>query len=124
MNGFPKDFDISCILGSPLNQLRLGPYDLQLVFDGSGIKWFVIESQVKVFEDNRLVATWGDPDGWDNLAFQKLLNAVPTAFRVIEPKTLEITFDNQLSLQILDDQDMYESVTITFDDPAKAGWVI
>ena len=110
-----KELNLEGIVGNPLNMLCQGAYDLHLVFDGSNIKRFTIMGVVRLYEAGKLLASWED-EGWNTVAYQRLLNAVPIAWRIVEPAILEITFENGVAMHIIDDSDQYEAVVIEFTD--------
>ena len=117
MNRFTdQGLDLEGIVGHPMNLLCQGEFDLQLVFAVSNIQRFSIMSSLQLYEAGELLATWEGGSGWSALAYQKLLNAVPASWRIVEPAILEIAYENGLVMHILDDSDQYESVVIEFTD--------
>lgn len=109
MYRFPVDLDLNDIVGSDLDQICMGGFDVQFVF-GSKTR-IVVQSSVSFFENNAVAAVW-DEKRWSNLSFQRLLNATVQSYKVINDHTLEIQFSGTLKLQLLDVSDQYESMQI------------
>ena len=110
MYRFPTDLNLNDIVGSDLDQICLGGFDVQFVF-GSQTR-IAVQSRVSVFENNLLTAVWDDTKSWNNLSFQRLLNKTVQSYKIIDDQTLEIQFSCALKLQLHDDSDQYESVQI------------
>jgi hypothetical protein len=119
MYRIPKYLDIKKIIGCKLSLLGLGAYDVQLNFDGSGIK-ICIQGIISLIESNKLIARWGEDAGWSSLDFQKILNATVVGFDIPNDKLLQIIFENNLMLQLHDDSEQYEAMQIYFNDPARS----
>ena len=91
MYGVPLDLDLQSIIGNDLNLVGLGKYDVQLNFDGSGVK-ICIQGDITLMEDKQEIAVWNEKDNWSSLAFQKLLNATVVGYAVPNKNLLEISF--------------------------------
>lgn len=115
MHGFPQDLDLKPIIGRDLNLLGLGRYDVQLNFDGSGIK-ICIQGLVKIIDNEKIIASWNEKDMWDSLNFQRLLNQTVKSYSIPNKSILEIIFTNGLALRIFDESEQYESAQIYFND--------
>jgi hypothetical protein len=115
----PKYLDIKNIIGCQLNLLGLGACDVQLNFDGSGIK-ICIQGIINLIENDKLIASWGEDSAWSSLDFQKILNATVIGYDIPNDKLLQIIFENNLILQLHDDSEQYEAIQIYFDDPTKS----
>ncbi len=109
MYRFPANLELNDIVGSNLDQICLGGFDVQFVF-GSKTR-ITVQSRVSFFENNEIAAVW-DEKNWNNLSFQRLLNATVQSYKVINEHTLEIQFSGTLKLQLHDDSDQYESMQI------------
>lgn len=118
MYGFSKDLAIETIVGRELNLLGLGRYDVQLNFDGSGLK-ICVQGPISLIENGKVVAKWNDKENWSSLVFQKLLNSIAESFSVRNKHLLEIKFSNGLVLQVHDDNPQYEVAQIYFEDKSK-----
>ena len=118
MYRIPADLDIKGIVGYDLNFLGLGRRDIQLDFNGSGIK-FCIQGNVTLLENGKVIATWNEQTNRSSLDFQKVLNATVESYAIPIEKLLEIRFDKGLTLQIHDDSDQYEAMQIYFDDESR-----
>jgi hypothetical protein len=121
MYRFPEDLDLNDIVGSDVDQICLGGFDVQFVF-GSKTR-IAVQSRVSFFENNDVAAVWED-NNWSNLSFQRLLNATVQSYKVINDRTLEIQFSGTLKLQLHDDSDQYESMQIYRSGDANGPIVI
>lgn len=110
MHGFPLDFEIEGLIGSDLQQICIGKYDVQFRF-GSGTT-IALQSEARINENEERVGTWNEQNGWDSLSFQTLLNCSVISYEVLTLQLLRIHFDNKLTLELLDNSDQYESVQI------------
>jgi hypothetical protein len=110
MYRYPADLDLNDIVGSDLDQICLGGFDVQFVF--SSKTRICVQSRVSVFENNDLSVVWDGKKHWSNLSFHRLLNATVQSYKVINDQTLEIQFSGALKLQLHDDSDQYESMQI------------
>jgi hypothetical protein len=122
MYRFSQELDLSNIVGCELNQVCLGGYDVQFVFDSKTT--IVVASRVSLFEHNELVATWNPDINWSDLRFQSLLNTVVLGYSVINDQTLEIRFANNFSLRLYDESDQFESLQIYFKGDSDSPIVI
>lgn len=106
----PADLDLREIVGSNLDQICLGRYDVQFRF-GCGTV-ICVQSRATLKEADAIIAIWSEKQNWTTLEFQRLLNLSATSFSVPHKRLLEIQFPNALSLQLHDDSEMYESMQI------------
>lgn len=104
------DLDLSDIVGSDLNQICLGRYDVQFVFGSKTT--IAVQSRACFLDKEKVVAVWNDADNWSSLSFQRFLNATVQSYSVMNDRTLEIQFSGDLRLQLHDDSDQYESMQI------------
>ena len=123
MYGVPLDLDLQSIIGNDLNLVGLGKYDVQLNFDGSGVK-ICIQGDITLMEDKQVIAVWNEKGHWSSLAFQKLLNATVEGYAVPIKRLLEISFKNNLILHLHDNSDQYETMQIYFDDKSFSTIII
>jgi hypothetical protein len=63
-------------------------------------------------EHGRTVATWDEKENWTELDFQKLLMIPVLGYSVPNERLLEIHFAGDLTLQLHDDSDQFESMQI------------
>jgi hypothetical protein len=110
MYGFPEDLKLDGLVGSEIQQICLGRYDVQFLF-GSGTR-ICVQSLVEVFQDEELVAMWDDERNWTSSAVQKLLNATVDTYAVINRRTMEIMLQDGLRLRLHDNSTQYESLQI------------
>lgn len=115
MYRIPKDLDLAPLVGRTLVQMGLGRYDVQLNFDGSGIK-ISVWNTIVLRRGSDVIATWKSDEGWSSPEFQRLLNATVSGFGIPNDRLLEIEFDRDLLLQLEDDSDMYECMSIYLPD--------
>ena len=106
-----QELDLKEIIGSELNQISLGKYDVQFSFLVDTI--IAVQSDVTLLKGETAISTWNESDNWSTLSFQELLNVPVTRYSVPNNKLLQIEFDNGLVLQIHDNLDQYESFQIT-----------
>jgi hypothetical protein len=105
-----SDINLSDIIGSEIQQIRLGRYDVQFHF-GSG-RTICVQSEIEVLEQDAVIATWSEEHNWSSTAFQKLLNASVLNYSVPNDRLLEIEFKGNLVLRLYDSSDQYESMQI------------
>jgi hypothetical protein len=122
MYRIPKDLNLENIIGRDLNLLGLGKHDIQLNFDGSGIK-ICVQGAIRLIEDGKVIATWTE-HSWSSIDFQKILNATVESYAVPRENLLEIRFEDELTLQLHDDSDQYETMQIYFDDKTRTTIII
>ena len=116
-----KALDLSFLLGTDLNQIALGRYDVQFIFDCTSK--ICLQSRATVLLNGEEIAEWNE-DGWSSLEFQKILNESVLGFSVPTDRLIEIQFTNGFRLCLYDDSDQYESMQIYQPDPAKPMIVI
>lgn len=110
MNRFASDIDLKDIVGSEIQQICVGAFDVQFRF---GSKTAIcVQSRVTLLEQLTMIATWDEKTGWSALEFQKVLNVPVTGYSVPNDRLLEIQFQGGLALQVHDDSDQYESLQI------------
>lgn len=110
MHGFSEDLKLDGVIGSEIQQICLGRYDVQFLF-GSGTR-ICVQSLVEVFEDDELVATWDEERNWTTTAFQKLLNETVDSYALLSKQVMEIKLQNGLQLRLHDNSTQYESLQI------------
>ncbi|MBH3410676.1 MULTISPECIES: hypothetical protein [Pseudomonas] len=110
MYGFAKDLKIEGILGEEIRQIRMGRYDVQLLF-GSG-SCIAVQSLIEVFHGDELIATWDEDVNWTSSNFQRLLNVSVTSYSVIDERVLEICLSEEFRLRLHDNSEQFESVQI------------
>lgn len=110
MHGFSEDLKLEGVVGSEIQQICLGRYDVQFLF-GSGTR-ICVQSLVEVFAGEELVSTWEEERNWTTTAFQKLMNETVDSYAVLSKQTMEIRFQNGLRLSLHDNSTQYESLQI------------
>ena len=110
MYRIPPDLDLSFFVGSTLEQVAIGKYDVQFRFDsGASI---ALQGEATVFLDGTPAAHWSEETGWSTLAFQNLLNHCMLDVRVLTERVIELCFSENVRLQLCDNSDQYESMQI------------
>lgn len=110
MYGIPKELNLRDIVGSEIQQICIGRYDVQFRF-GSG-RSINVQSDVQILRNQHVIAEWNDSKGWSTTAFHELLNARVTGYAVAHEKLLEVSFEGFLLLKLHDNSDQYESMQI------------
>jgi len=106
-----EDLDLKEIVGSEIQQICSGRYDVQFRF-GSGT-CIAVQGDITLLNRNRELGRWTEDGNWSSLAFQQLLNIPVTNYSVPNDRLLQIEFDNGLLLQVHDSSEQYESFQIT-----------
>ena len=105
-----EDINLNDIIGSEIQQIALGRYDVQFHF-GSG-RSICVQSHVEVWEADVLIARWDEENNWTSQLFQKLLNAKVQEYSVPNDRLLKIKFEGNIVLHLHDNSDQYESMQI------------
>ena len=122
MHDIPSNFDLSFCVGSHLEQVAVGKYDLQLCFE-SGAR-ISLQCNVRILQNDKLLAEWSEDAGWSSVAFQDLLNQRVENGRVVAGRVIELQFQNHLVLQLHADSEQFESMQIRLPDPTSSLIVI
>ena len=117
MHDIPSNFDLGFCVGSDLEQVAVGKYDLQLCFD-SGAR-ISLQCTVRLLQKNSLLAEWNEDAGWSSVAFQRLLNERVESGRVVAGRVIELQFPNDLVLQLHASSEQFESMQIHLPDPTS-----
>ena len=110
MHGFPSDLTVEGLVGSDLQQICMGKYDVQFRF-GSGT-FIAVQGGARILKNETQVAIWTDEGSWDTPAFHELLNQSVIRYFVASKDVFQIDFDNGLILELIDNSDRYESMQI------------
>lgn len=108
MYGIDTKLDWSFFVGKPLEQVAVGLYDIRLGFFGE-----VSVSITGSFQYNAnapVSAQNGLPDG--AVPLLKLLGHSVSSVSVVDARSLLLTFDDDQTLRLIDDNEAYESLTI------------
>ena len=109
MYRFSGDIDLDEIVGSEIQQICMGRFDVQFHFR-SGTR-IAVQGEVTLHRDRELIATWNEKDNWNNIAFQELLNLTVKGHSTPNERTFEIDFEDSISLR-LHDSDEFECCQI------------
>ena len=119
MYRFPKELDLSSVVGESTTQLRVGQFDLQFTF---GPVSFAVQAPISLFRDGKLVAHW-EEGKWPEPGFYEIMNTVVRRCEIVSDKLLVFEFENGLQLHLEDNSDQYESMQIAIKgDPIP--WVV
>ncbi len=110
MYGVPDNLDLRPFQGDYLTQLRIGPWDLQLVFGAGG--------NISVWGHWELRDTTGglldqrqEPASRECYRLHVILMANVSGTRVDPPRSFTLLFDNGMSFTVFDDEH-YEACSI------------
>ena len=117
MYRFPKDLDLSFLVGAHIPQLRFGIGDVQLMF--SCHLHICIQSEIDIFLGDIVIANWVQGTLWSSLDFQKIYNKDVLRVYLLNDQILEIQLEDNLSIRIYDKSDHYESLQIWFPDGSE-----
>ena len=107
---FSTDLMLDDLVGSEIQQICLGPADIQFRF-GSGT-CIAVQSRATLLRAGDALCEWNPAGGWSNCEFQRLFACSICAYAVLNARLLEIRFSDGLALQFHDDSDQFESLQI------------
>lgn len=110
MYRFDKKLDLSSLVGENLERICIGRYDTQFHV-GTNIS-IGLESRAILPDEIGVAAAWSGDEGWSSTRYHEILNQEIIAASVKGPHLLEIAFANRWRLQLFDESDEYESMTI------------
>ena len=105
-----RQLDLHDIVGSEIQQVCVGRYDVQFNF-GSGRR-ICVQGDVEILSNSDIVAKWDEEHGWSSTAFFSLLNVPIEGFSIPHDRLLVITLTGCLSLNLHDSSDQYECMQI------------
>ena len=122
MHGVPADLDLRIFLGATLDQLGIGPNEVQFNFGlvQRGEYGLPLPGQIMASGDWELRG----PDGAildravdinsdrESYRLHLVLSQIVTGFKIDAPKSFTLQFDNAMSLTFFDDSEWYESISI------------
>lgn len=110
MYRIPDDLVLNEIVGSEIQQICCGKYDVQFHFhSGTNI---AVQGDVTLLDGDRIIGNWTESGNWTNVFFQQLLNLAVIGYFVPNDRLLQINFEQGLVLQLYDSSDQYESFQI------------
>lgn len=111
MYGFPNDLNLDDIIGTQIEQICLGRFDVQFRFGTE--RTICSQALVEVFRDDALISAWKPEESiWSNASFQMLLEPETEAYAVLHERLLEIRLKGGLKLHLHDSSSQFESVQI------------
>ncbi|MGI2139269.1 hypothetical protein [Shewanella baltica] len=122
MYGIPENFDLSIILGSDLNMISQGRYDVQFSFDAGAT--ICLQGMASVLQRGTEIAVWSEENNWSSLGFQKLFNQSVESVLLPNTRLIEIHFKNDLVLQLHDSSEQYESMQIYYPNDSLPSVII
>jgi hypothetical protein len=118
MYGFPKELDLSSVVGEFTTQLRVGQFDLQFTF---GPVSFAVQSPISLFRNGELVAYW-EEGKWPEPGFYDIMNCGVRRCEIVSDKLLVFEFENGLQMH-LEDNSEYESMQIAIKGDPNT-WIV
>lgn len=110
MYGIPLNLDLKDIIGSEIEQICLGRYDVQFRFrSGRSIN---VQGDIELRKGEAVIAIWNEQDNWSSGTFQKLLNTKVLAYVVPHERLLRVEFEGDYSLCLYDSSDQHESMQL------------
>jgi hypothetical protein len=106
----PEDFDLSICVGTPLDQIRLGKFDVQFVFS-SGARIHV-QDEIALEQVGGVVTHWHSGTGWTSPGFQALIGLHVVEVRRLSGAGFELIFADQCRLTLMETSSQYESFQI------------
>ncbi len=116
MYGVRKDLDLAPFVGSTLNQVAIGPHDLQLHFDradpADGSASLSIWGRFEVRDRDGSILEAGTPSDTRTRYLQDLVGTVVSSATAEPPSAIVLAFRSGRSVRVVDDTDQYESFAI------------
>lgn len=110
MYRFASDLNLNDLVGLEIQQICLGPADVQFRF-GSGTH-IAVQSRATLAVEGLVLSEWTATDGWSNRKFQRMFDSPVKEYAVVNDRLLELRFMNGFTLQLHDDSDQFESLQI------------
>ena len=114
MYGFPKDLDLSHLVGGELIRISIDQYNLLFEFDPQNTinisgKWVLRNEQNEIF-DQGVLETEKESYKVHKLVGQKIQD-----YEISSPKSIKFIFENNWELELIDNSDQYETCSISPD---------
>ena len=110
MYRFASDLNLDDLVGSEIQQICLGPFDVQFRFGSDTC--IAVQGRVTLVAAGDVMCEWTVLGGWSNGEFQRLFNCSIETYAVLNDRLLEIGFQGGLALHLHDDSDQFESLQI------------
>lgn len=117
MYRIPDDLDLSYLIGRYTSQIGVGQFDLQFRFDEM---MFAIYSRASVYKGKDLAGNW-EPEKWPDSCFYEIMNVNVIRTEVVDKRVIRIFFENSMSIEMVEDEDPYESMRISI---GEKDWII
>ena len=112
MYKFPSDLDLSHLIGCEVVQISHGPYNLSITLEPEN--HINIEGLWRLYDSSgRLVDEGNEQEKKDAYRIHQLLSHKIEQYKVVNPTTLALIFENKWKLELVDDSDQYESCSIS-----------
>ena len=118
----PVDLDLSVLIGTELNLIGLGRYEVRFSFNGQTT--IHLQSRATLLQNGIEIATWDEEKNWSSLSFQQLLNQAVLGYLVPDNQLLEIQFTDSFLLRLHENSDHYESIQIYFAGASEPAIII
>lgn len=117
MYGVPAQLDLTPFVGTTLDQIRFGQFQIHFTFSGepgTADRGVSVEGYWELRDgQSALIDAAVVNDERDSYKIHRLLGRTVTAIGLNPPKSLTLFFDNGLELTIVDDSDQYECCRIS-----------
>jgi len=120
MYGLPRDLDYSSMVGEFTTQVCIGQFDLQFSL---GDFRFIVQSPIQLIKDGKPIGNW-DAGSWPDPAFYDMMNVAVASVVLLDGKTMRINFENELTAELTDDSDRYETMQIIVGKAPGAVYII
>jgi len=111
MHGVPKDLDLSKLIGRNLDQVAIGEFQIQFVFDRDFN--ISVEGHWELRDVNgELIDAAVDNSQRDEYRIHRLLGLEVSRWAIKPPKSITIGFLNGMKLEVFDSSSEYESFSI------------
>jgi hypothetical protein len=111
MYGVPKNLDLSIFKDASLEQVAIGEFEIQFRFHPEG--YVSVEGDWKLFDSAGRVLDHGmENKNRTEYRLHRLLGQRVIGFGLDPPTSFSLRFANDLTLQVFDNSDKYESFSI------------
>jgi hypothetical protein len=111
MYGVPADLPLASFVEATLIQVAIGQYQMQFIFDSSGI--ISIEGKWELRDESGNIIDSSAPHGErDCYRVHRIIGQTVSAYEIDPPRLFALRFANDCLLSVYDDSDQYESFSI------------
>lgn len=110
MHGVSSNLDLSFCLGTPIEQIAIGKFDVQFRF-GSGAR-ICVQGKIEIHRGGTLIASWDEKVGWTSIGFQDILNVAADSISIPTDRRIDFMLGNGMMLSLFDSSEQFESMQI------------